>query len=413
MRSPLIFYFPYRGTGGVPVLFLRLAQLLRGEYDVYLVDHRDGAMGARVPLGVTLLDIDARTPFPDGGVLVVQSLLPWNLAAADRLGPRTRVLLWNLHPYNLYPYLFSDYGASVAKRAVARLVNPLSALRVRKMRHVVSYLTRHHALVFMDEENRTRTQAFFPGLPIEGRYLPVLSDAPAERHLRPAGGPLRCGWIGRLVDFKAHILSHLMARLDAAVTAVGPITLTVIGDGAHRERLQQEAAALTRLSVTFVPPVPVEQLGRLVDAEIDVLFAMGTSALDGASRGIPTFLVDYSFRPIEGLYRFRLIQESRGFSLGNLVTETSFEATSSLEESLRAVRRDYAALASAGVEYWRAHHSPDAVAGRFRECVAGTSATVGEMRAAGFLSPDPISRAVLRPARRLAGLSASAGFDNV
>ena len=395
------------------MLFLRMAQQLAHEFDVYVVDHLDGYMGSRVPEGVTLLDIDSAVRFPDDAVLVVQSLRPWNLAAFERFCPATRVLFWNLHPYNLYPYLFSDYGASPVKRIIGRVLRPLSALRLAKLERVVQYLVQQHALVFMDEENRTRTGTFFPRIGLAPRYLPVLTDVPVERHAVQSMDTLRCGWVGRLVDFKAHILSHLMDRLDVAAAATGSITLTVIGDGDHLEGLQAQAALLTRIAVTFVPHVPLEQLGNFLDNEVDVLFAMGSSALDGASRGIPTFLVDYSFRPVEGKYRFRMIHESTGFSLGNLITPDSYEAESSLEESLREVRRNYVELAALSYEFWRANHSPDAVMDRFRECIGETTATISEMGARGFFTPDPISKAILAPLRRLTGITGSSGFDNL
>jgi hypothetical protein len=410
----LIFYFPFRSTGGVSVLFLRLARLLRDRYDVFLADYADGYMGQRVPDGVTLLDVETTTDYPRGAVLVVQSLRPWNLGAADRLPAETRVLFWNLHPYNLYPYIFSDFAAHPVKRLVGRLLKPLSLVRKARLRRVVEYLSARRALVFMDRENYVRTCAFFPRTAIAERYLPVLSDEPAEAHAPSLpGATLRCGWLGRLVDFKAHILAHLMTRLDAAIPVVGPIEMSIIGDGEAAPVLKRHAQTLPRLRVRFMSDVPLEELGTCLADNVDVLFAMGSSALEGASRRIPTILLDYSYQPIEGVYHFRAIEETAGYGLGELIGPHHLEPASSLETLLADIRTRYAVRGQRAYEYWRRTHAPSVVAAEFANALTETSATVGELRDCGYFSPDVISRAVLGSWNRIRGTAPSPGFGNL
>ena len=43
---------------------------------------------------------------------------------------------------------------------------------------------------------------------------------------------------------------------------------------------------------------------------------MGTSAIEGARLGIPTILLDYSYKSINGFYKYEFIYEKEGFSLG-------------------------------------------------------------------------------------------------
>ena len=45
-KKNLYFFFPYRGVGGVPVLFLRLANYLEklDLYNIFLIDYQDGYM---------------------------------------------------------------------------------------------------------------------------------------------------------------------------------------------------------------------------------------------------------------------------------------------------------------------------------------------------------------------------------
>jgi hypothetical protein len=191
------------------------------------------------------------------------------------------------------------------------------------------------------------------------------------------------------------------------------MSLTVIGEGERFEELRATAAALTRLRTEFVPHIPLEHLGGYLEANVDVLFAMGSSALDGASRGIPTFLLDYSYRPIKGNYRFRLLDETEGYNLGSLITGAQLEKTSTLEESLLAVRANYEQVSRRCAAYWEANHSAGAVVSGFERCAARASATLGEMRTLGFFSADPLSRAVLVPWQTLSRPHRVAGFGTL
>src|ERR1041385_1123793 len=110
-ETTILFYFPYRGVGGVSVLFLRMAPELRRTHDVHLVDFKDGYMGSRVPEGVGFIDFERVERYPERAVLVLQSLAPWNIVDTEKFPDQTRVLFWNLHPNNFYPYIFSNYSS--------------------------------------------------------------------------------------------------------------------------------------------------------------------------------------------------------------------------------------------------------------------------------------------------------------
>jgi hypothetical protein len=394
-------------------LFVRLAEVLRDSHEVYLVDYRDGYMGERVPPGVKFIDIAAEQPFPEDALLVVQSMKAWNLAAIDRIRADTRVFFWTLHPYNLYPFLFSTFSGSRARRALGTLLKPLSWSRVTKMRRLVNYLIEHEALVFMDAENRNRTASFFRGIVMPERYVPVLSGEPNRSRTGAPQVPLRCAWVGRIVDFKVTILAHLIERLDTASEVVGPIDLAIVGDGDRVEWLQQFAARFQRVRITFFPPMAIEQVEDYLVESVDVLFAMGSSALEGASRKIPTVLLDYSFQPISGLYRFRFMYEATGYDLAEQISKKHLETSSSLEELLESLKVNYPACANQCYDRWAAMFSPNGVAQRFAERGEQSTATVGEMRSLGFFEPDRLSRWLWRIRRTLLAPPTNAGFRNL
>ena len=89
----------------------------------------------------------------------------------------------------------------------------------------------------------------------------------------------------------------------------------VIGSGRDLEKVRSFVKDLEEINIEFVGEVPFEE-ATLHISRLDLLFAMGTSALEGAKQFVPTILTDYSFDAIKGLYRFQMIYQKEGYSVG-------------------------------------------------------------------------------------------------
>ena len=417
--DPIVFYFPYRGVGGVSMLFLRLAERLKRERRVFLADYSDGYMAKRLPEGVNLIAIDAAPVFPREAVYVFQSFLPWRFPFVAQVDPAARILFWNLHPKNFNPELFNAAHDRAGIAWMAKLLNRLSGPRERRTRSVVSFLLRHMALVFMDLENVRSTEAL-TGMPIKDPQLLPLVVPRAEpgarvNHAAPAS-PLRCAWVGRIADFKWPILEHVIARLRDASGVVGSIRLAVIGEGEFKQRMQQFAAehATKAFSVDFLGDLPPEELAAYLRDQVDVLFAMGTSALEGARLGLPVFVLDYSYKRVDAKYRFRFLFERAKYDLAEEISAAHCEQTSSLEGSIQALLADYRGHSERCLRFCENYYGLESVAPSFLQHCGGTRATFGDMAKLGFFEPDAIGR-VLRSvawtARGRAGESV-VGFRN-
>jgi hypothetical protein len=157
----------------------------------------------------------------------------------------------------------------------------------------------------MDEENR-KTSSIELGVDFERSFLPILTAQPEapyfEGSIEPRSDVMKAVWIGRLEDFKVPILLHALERLDRIESI--SIQFDVIGDGAERGAVSAFAAGLSRLKVNFLGNINYAALDGALKG-YDVVFAMGTSALEGAKLGIPTFCLDYAYSLIKGNYRFR------------------------------------------------------------------------------------------------------------
>ena len=399
MRN-IIFYFPYRGVGGVSLLFKRLSSLLTNRFNVYLVDFVDGFMGRSISESVNFIDIETVITYPSNSIVVFQSIPSWNIIDACKFPAETRILFWNLHPLNLYPNIFSIYTSNKLKKKVAKALLWISFFRKRRLEKLVEYLNKKNAIFFMDGENFKKTSEFYPRVNFQRRFLPIFSN-PGRLVEHTPKEQLRCCWIGRIVDFKVHILGHLIERLDSAISNVGPIELIIVGNGDSYDDLMHYVREVSSLKITLIDEVHADELDSFLSERVDIQFAMGTSALEAASKGVPTFLLDYSFVKISGLYCFQYIYEASDYSVGEEIDISKLEKKSSLEEKLLKCRRDYRNIGLKTYEYWRANFSPEFVESEFIHMVNLSTATIGEMRDLGFFRPDIISLVVKKTLLKL------------
>jgi glycosyltransferase involved in cell wall biosynthesis len=202
---------------------------------------------------------------------------------------------------------------------------------------------------------------------------------------------LKCAWVGRLCDFKYRILEHLIERLALAAGSVGPVELCIVGDGPYRNHIENAAVAHRgrNFSVEFKGELSPEELKAHLLDQVDVLFAMGTSALEGARLGVPVFLANFSYEKISRLYRFRFLFDDEGsLSLGEEITAGHCEDRSSLESSLSAVVADYGQYSRLSRAYWARHFSMESARTNLLRHVDATRATFGEMADMGYSKPD-------------------------
>lgn len=391
---PIVFYFPYPRVGGVSVLFLRLARRLAVERDVYLMDLPQGYMASNLPAGVRFIPFDRPKDIPTDALVVFQSAPPWRIENLGSFPPTARLLFWNLHPNNLNPLLFQQ-GSRLERLWGFSGVNRLLSLgRKRRLVRTCQLLCDRQSLVFMDAENHGHTQTGL-GLALPARLLPITTDDRPEGLAPPtapvAGERLRAAWVGRLEDFKIPILLHTLSRLDA-VTSLD-IDFEVIGEGAQQAQVEAHVRRLQRVAVQFRGHVSHTAL----DAELQrqhVVFAMGTAALDSARLGLPTFCLDFAYRPIEGCYRYRLLREIQGYNVGEQITAAHMESVSSLESTLQLVVANYGRESDAALAYWVANHSPQSVLHRFGDAAQQASATIADLVQAGLHRPDPVTALV-------------------
>lgn len=380
----------------MPVLFLRMACYLADRLGlrVYIVDYPDGYMSRSLPSGscVTVLPFKDGTPFAVNAdtLLVMQSILPYTMHQELRIPAETRVIFWTLHPLNLVQTILPSpffrqlqLKSALFYRIGLMLLFPGLKKRLRRL---VADMQANKSLLFMDGSTfRTTIQSldFEISDPL---MLPVASDDAVENRrlnnlLRPDKNINVC-WVGRLADFKISILLYFLEKIQAyAVKNRVPITMHIIGDGPEMDRLDLITEPCSFFRTIMVGSLSKVELDDYLVGSVDVLAAMGTSALEGARLGIPTILLDFSYDTVPEGYRFKWLHESEDYILGEVIDSRHISAgNNSLELIINNLQHNFGALSSAAFEYYVANHSISSVADKFIAAATNASFTYGDFK---------------------------------
>lgn len=394
----IYFCFPYRGVGGVSLLFLRVAEYLQGHglAQCHLIDYADGFMARHVSdSGVRLKlyeDEGATVAIPNGAIAVFQSMTPWSIFPGIRPDPGARVFFWNCHPFNLVP-LFPGLRHQMQHSAVLSRLVLATLLRGyrNKIRKLIALLLSKSSLVFMDTTNLQTTERYL-GMTISD---PVFVPIPAQNNdngqlvstERDLFKQIRVVWVGRVVNFKFYTLHRALIELNTLQPSLGlSVTITIVGSGDYREPLDAETTKLTNLKCKFIDHIPPQDLDEFVVQNADLLIAMGTSALDGARLGIPTLLLDVAYAPVSADYVFAWLYERKGFTLGDVVcTEHFVPGNDSLARRIRELIDDFPRVSAMSRNYTLQNHDLAHVAGNLLQAISSSNCTYGDLSEAGVL----------------------------
>lgn len=383
----IAFYFPYPSVGGVSILFLRAAEYLATANNVFVVDLNDGYMATNCPSACSVIDYRQLETLPHNTTLITQSCPLWRIPFLERLPSSTKIVFWNLHPYNLNP--------TIGSRAIGqRFAYFLSALRKRKLRKLLKIMHDKHAIFFMDQENKSKTEKLLDVRIFNPQYLPIFNSIKptVKLNYQPAreNEVINCISVGRIEDFKMHILSHLIARLENLKGF--NIHLTVVGQGSGSQLILKQLSECKKITYTYIPELHFSALPDEM-AKNKIAFSMGTSALDSASIGLPTVCLDYSYKSIEKLYKFYFLYERTGFNLGCEVRDASFEAEDSLPNMFERLLSEGQDISERTYQYYINNHSQSNV-DKLEALLKMSGLKVNELLNYGLHYEDVVTKAI-------------------
>lgn len=365
MKEAFVFYFPYRGFGGVPILFLRLAEKLASNgHKVYVIDYKDGYMSQNKSQNIDLISYNLNTPIkiPEKSHLILQSDLPWGIPQNFICDKDTKIFFWNCYPLNFIPILPTRISHYIVSRPylLKILLNTFLRSAKIKSRNLVNYLDKMQAVVFMDEPNWKMTRWALGVKSLSKRFLPILVETKSELSSQGLikADQIHIAWLGRIADFKIHSVVRIIHDLKKATPFIGKkIKLTIIGSGDFEYELKQELNNVKDFEYEILKSVNQNEIHNFLNSNIDLLCAMGTSALEGGISMVPTILMNFSYSPISDRYRYSYLFDTKNYSLGDLVSEGNISDGKEFEYLLSDVLKNKIKIGKKTYEYIKSNHA--------------------------------------------------------
>lgn len=349
MKRKIVFACPGKQIGGASYLFARLAGYLidHSLLDIAVVDYEDGFVRSY------LRDRSYEwIPFSDERVLEIEDTvdfvcpLSWipRLGKTVYLASDARLLLWDVHPYNLIEQTaLSGFYKSLSVNQARIALTVCESRRRRSMARFVEMGLQNYGLAFMCQKNYLYNKRMFDfrGSPL---FLPIAVEAPSV--CNPSRSivdrdTLNIAWLSRLDSDKLQPILQLLFDIGVYQKRrrLSQLVLHLIGDGNSISRIRRYAASL---GVEVVLPGRIE--GNALTAyltNIDIGFGIGTSALEFAIRGIPTVLTkesDFRLSQRQGGAYYQWLFDAEGFDVSVDLTfsQRSHTSFSIIIETIRS-----------------------------------------------------------------------------
>lgn len=390
-NTTIYFVFPYRGVGGVSLLFLRLAHAIAQNFNhrCVLVDYVDGYMATRANHNIVEVQHytdDDKIDISGNSIALFQTMTPWSIFPGLSIADEVRVLFWNCHPSNLaveIPGL-----RNVASPILKFLSNSLLHSYRLQARKFTTQLFENRSIIFMDFENLHSARKA-TGLSLEKPvYVPIPAKSYELRYIPCADDEavLHLCWIGRIVDFKFFILKRLIDDLSK-LSQEQQLKLTVIGNGSHLKKLKECCELVNNYQINFIEHLEEPELNEFLVSEVDILYAMGTSALEGAKFGVPVILLDISYVEVPETYVYRWLFERDGSTLGEILR--NYNSSGSSLNSLRDLFKDFSvskeAVSLKTYSYFQKNHAIDMVIKRLLNALQQSKCLWGDLKSEGLL----------------------------
>jgi glycosyltransferase involved in cell wall biosynthesis len=370
--NTVVFYYPSKIVGGAELLFCRMAAALGSRgYGVKLVDLPGGIYNKIAPAGVEVVTLsDECLQIPNGAIVIMPPVGLPQVQQHLQLDSSCKILFWLLHPYNLVlqiPGINSD--TQYASRKWLQFIHYTFYIDYFfSTKQLLKKSLANHGLAFMDGLSRDTVSSFFGVTIKEALYLPVPVAATVEKDSNSysIAGSLHLGWIGRLDDFKMPMLRFLLADIKHQATKRKTnITFHIVGSGNGEAKLKNDCIDFPgNLQVQLHGTIHPNDLPEFISTRIDCLFAMGTSALEGAVAAVPTCMVDAAYGKVPEHYRYRWIFECHDLNLGYILNgdEVPEESTHTVTDILQQLEKGAAEIGKLCKAYTVQNHSISHVA---------------------------------------------------
>lgn len=270
----ICFWFPSYGVGGGALALYRFAIYLRKNtsFPISYVNYEDGCLSEMLrSMGIAVIpyyEADRAVAIKEKTVVITNSTRAIML---QRMNSDNKLLFWH---WETAPCAWELVFLQNETQKYFRLCHE------------------KHAMVFHDWSSWDALSQD-AGFEFEKIYLPLC----LEPQQVAVGGKLiseeemHLVWLGRLVPDKMYSLLYLVNHYAQYATSRKKV-LHIIGDGRSRNEIEAYCKRFrSKITFDFRGTVTGDELNEFLTENADVLFAMGTSVLNGAALKIPAAVV--------------------------------------------------------------------------------------------------------------------------
>lgn len=406
----LVLYGPNDGPGGTVNLMLNLATHWReSQVPLVVIDYAGGYLSSRlrerdVAFEHRLYGRGGVVHVRDGETLLAPILPARDLGYRILAEPDVRLLLWVTHPQDgfkwLPAYQVARTWSDEAKNTYARCTHPGY---YQRLRGAYAQGVAAGGLLAMDEATASSlaTQFALPGRP---SIVPIFTDdapAPTGRPECSPPGPLRVTWLGRLTDFKTQAVIALIREVALLRSHGEDVVLNIIGEGAERSKVEAAAASAGSGVVRFHGQLMMRAVDSFLQDNTDVLCGHGTAILEGAKLGVPSLVIDGTYKEAPESRRVGVWLCDAPAPYVGLAAAASVDRGGSRLSELLMQRSHFADVGRRCRERWEQHHGPAAAAAHFAQLLESSSWLMQDLEAAGFRRFGTLDRPVMALRRRL------------
>ena len=371
----IVFFYPSRVVGGMEMLFLRLSHHLSKKtgFKIGYVDFEDGFVAKQLDKNITLYKFNHKKITLTENTVLVSPLSSLVELKVYFNPSNLRVLLWSVHPEGLKIAIENLQRFSLSKKSLIFFASDLD------------YFIQKKGLFFMDGENFDKQKQYFAFKECNSHFLPIFAEDKEKTKIYTINSIISLGALGRLSIDKVIPILNLLERCNEYLEAneAESIDFHLIGDG-EAVNLLKEFRPNGRLKLIFAGTLLRKDLNSYLIKNIDVLFAMGTSALEGASLGLATILLDYSWSSMSENRKFHWLFESEDYSLG-----MEFNKDNRYQHSFDDICNDIksgriADLGKECLKYFEHNHSLASTSDLFIRLIDRTKLEVNDLRMSKF-----------------------------
>lgn len=301
MKKKVVFFFPWKEVSGGPTYMASLAVKLSEDlqYDVYYVDYKESLVADKLSAS-NVKKFFYSEPFNLKIDEPVTLILPiYSAAHIPELNSKSKILFVNWHNYCIQALLDSW------------------RLSDNDLQEFLYKVYKTNSVIFIDKTHWIAQNEWVSPLGrynFNENYVPVVTT---KRQIKAKKNiinkkAINIGVLGRLCKDKIYSVINLLEHFDKYDIGLEK-HLYVIGEGEEAKLLEE--LDIKSVNIHMMGTIIGNKLSEFLADNVDILFGMGLSILEGAAIMLPSVVIPHNIHYFE-IDKYALLSECSGYALG-------------------------------------------------------------------------------------------------